>query len=348
MRLVTLLAFSLLLAPAGASKSAHAQKKKPAQAKPPVSRGTRGTTQLAGDNGKMNVAYTIGATTPVNITLTGAEFTVSRVNMGEYTYFPGADEKLLVLKYTIQNPNSAETQYDWSTLKFTAVSQDNVNREYVQNIAKQGNNESVNLALKPAQKLDVFAVIVVPAKGTVPKLMVEHHTGGPVLRYDLKGQIKPLAAPFADPEDKSGITARAEVPAALNTFLPLGRFDARYEAATYAGSPLGEIEAEEGKRFFVATIRFKNAASASSNYDASVISAVLETSDDEKIEAGDMLKAKSYERATGELAANAEYTVRYYFQIPGDVTAKTLRLVENGDKTTHALVFDVSAAKPSE
>ncbi len=39
--------------------------------------------------------------------------------------------------------------------------------------------ELFNTDLKPAQKVELRTVIVVPAAGTVPKLIVEHHPAAP-------------------------------------------------------------------------------------------------------------------------------------------------------------------------
>lgn len=71
----------------------------------PSTRVVQGTTQLAGDVGVIGKAFTIGKNeNAINFTLTSAEFSVSRVTVGEDVYTPKADEKLLVLRYTVHNP----------------------------------------------------------------------------------------------------------------------------------------------------------------------------------------------------------------------------------------------------
>jgi len=342
MKLSASATFSLLLTGLLLAGSVSAQTKKPPQKKPPVSSGAKGTTQLAGDNGKFNVDYTIGKTGAVNIVLTAAEYTVSRLNIGENPYIPKAGEKLLLLKYSIQNPNPVETQYDWSTLKFTAVGEDNGNHEFVGAVAKQGTSDVVSIGLKPGQKILLTTGILVPAKGVIPKLLVEHVNGGRILRYDLTGQIKGLLAPFADPADKSGGTSRAEVPAAANIFLPLGRLDAKFLSGEFAAGPLGDAVAEDGKRFFVATLTLKNLATTPTTYDTSVPIGKLETADGETLEMAGLLKTKLNETASGDLAPNAEYTVRYYFLLSKDAKVKTFRLAEN---ESHTLAVDVSTVK---
>ena len=51
---------------------------------------------------------------------------------------------------------------------------------------------------------------MVPAAGVVPKLIVEREQGAPVIRYDLRGKVKALPQPFADPSDTTGATARED------------------------------------------------------------------------------------------------------------------------------------------
>ncbi|MEA2554313.1 MAG: hypothetical protein QOJ65_2489, partial [Fimbriimonadaceae bacterium] len=135
-----------------------------AQGKPkPKPRIVQGTTQLAGDDGKINVTYTIGATEPVNITLTEAKFTVERMNIGGYTHAPSKTQKMLVLTLTIQNPTKTETGFNNGTLKFTAVDQDNENRPGIGEVVRKGSVEPLDISLKPAQKIEVQTAILVPA-----------------------------------------------------------------------------------------------------------------------------------------------------------------------------------------
>lgn len=303
--------------------------KKPASAKPAAPRVVLGTTQLAGDNGQIGVTYTLGKDEPLNFTLNAAEFSVEPVRIGENAYTPAAAEKLLVLRYTVQNPNKFETSYLWESLTFTAVDEGNTNRPYIQDVGKGGTEQTLNISLKPAQKVDAYAVIVVPAKGTVPKLMVERETGAPVLRYDLRGKIKGLAAPFADSEDKSGATAPPEVAAEPGRFYPMREVAVKLVSTGYSAGPIHDTEAEEGQRFFVATYAIRNQAATEVTYDFSTITPRLETSDGEKVEYNNyLLKEKRDEDARGTLKPGEEATVRVYFPLPSEAAAATLALQE--------------------
>lgn len=329
--------------------SLAADPKKPptkAPAKPPAKapeRGVKGTTQMAGDEAKIGTAYTIGKDFHINFTLDSAEFRVERVNISEESISSKADEKLLVLNYTVHNPNKEPLQYDWGTLKFTAVDAQNVNRESEGKVGRIGTNETVALELKPAQKLSVFTVIIAPAKGVIPKLIVQHNDGGPVLRYDLRKTVKGVTAPYANTADASGATVRPEVTGEVAKYYPLLGFDAKLISTEYAAGPLGEHQVEEGKRFFVATVSLKNSAPLAAGYEGAAFAPVLIDADGESIEMnGLMLKAKRDEGAIGELKPGAETTVRFVFQLSKTVAAKTLKIAE-GESRVYA--FDVSNTK---
>lgn len=99
-----ILIFGALVAvsPCGAA----ARKAKPARApqarKPALA--VKGAPQLAGDNGKMGVAYTLGkGNDAVTFSLLSAEFSTARIIADNRVYVPKADEKYLVLHYTLHN-----------------------------------------------------------------------------------------------------------------------------------------------------------------------------------------------------------------------------------------------------
>src|SRR5689334_6242046 len=101
------------LALAPAPVGAQTSKTKPAKpaAKPSGGPVVLGTKQLPGDFGQFGTTYTIGKTRPVNFTLRSAEYTTTPFYVGNNTWVPKADEKLLVLHYTVHNPVAREQSY---------------------------------------------------------------------------------------------------------------------------------------------------------------------------------------------------------------------------------------------
>jgi hypothetical protein len=332
------------LCAAGAAKKPvakpPAKTTKPAN-KPVAKPAIKGTAQMAGDQAVPGTTYTLSkGESALNFTLDSTEFRVERVLIGGETIAPKADEKLLLLKYTVQNPNKTPLSYDWGTLKFTAVDLQNTNREAAPHVGNAATKDKLFIELKPAQKIAAYAAIAVPAKGVVPKLIVQHHDGGPVLRYDLRTVVKGLEAPYAG-TDKS--TALPEVKGESGQFYPLLDFDVKLVSTAYVATPLGEHELEEGQRFFVATITLKNQSAIPALYDWGTLLPSLITADDEKNEfSGIMLKTARNEGAHGELKPGQEYTGRLLFRIPKDIAAKTLHLSQ---PESRVYSFDVSGTK---
>ncbi|HEX8550745.1 MAG TPA: DUF4352 domain-containing protein [Abditibacteriaceae bacterium] len=339
----------LALVTAVGTSGANAFAQSTAKPKPPIkpaakpAEPAKGMTQMAGDNGQLGVTYTIGTDAPLNFTLNSAAFKVERIVVDDNVTAPTADEKLLVLNYTIHNPNKDIRNYNWNTLGFTAVSPDSKNYEYAQIAARAGTSEGLNIDLKPAQKIDVYTAIVVPAKGLFPKLIVTPTSGGAVLRYDLRGKVKALPAPIADPADTTGSTARAEVPAVVGTFYPGQALDLKFSGGSYTAGPIGEQEKEEGKRFFVVNLTLRNPTPVVQSYDWSSFKPVLVDSDGETVEwSQTLLKAKRDDAAGGEFKPGEEYTARLFFQLPENISAKTLTI---GERESRTYSFDVSAIK---
>jgi hypothetical protein len=83
------------------------------------------------------------------------------------------------------------------------------------------------------------------------------------VRYDLRGKVAKLAAPFADPADAKGATARKMVPPNEGAFYPVTEFfDVRLDSASYSTEPNMGHKVGAGKRFVntVFTIRNKGRA----------------------------------------------------------------------------------------
>lgn len=184
------------------------------------------------------------------------------------------------------------------------------------------------MQLKPAQKLDVFTALKVPADGPVPKLIVQRG-GGRVLRYDLRGKVTPLTPPIADPADTAGTTARREIPGGLvGTFYTTGSFDLRVDSITFqAKQPSGE-DPEEGKHYAVVTLTYKNLLNRPLEYSGGTFKAELVTTDGEKLEESQILKLRSAESANGTLRPGEEGKARIVIAVPAAAGAKTLRIQE--------------------
>ncbi|MES2463611.1 MAG: hypothetical protein V4671_23805 [Armatimonadota bacterium] len=340
---------SLSAAPVAAQTKKPAAKK-PVSAKPAAAKAAGpvvlGTTQLPGDFGKLGTTYTVGTREPINFTLRSAEYSATPYTIDGNTWVPRADQKLLILHYTLHNPVQREQPVSWSSLRFTAVDAQDKNQEMIDAVGRDGTSDRLSVILKPAQKIDAVAAVLVPAEGVVPKLIVEREKGAPVVRFDLRGKVKPLTAPIADASDSSGVTARKEVPAVKGTFYATGVFDTRLDEVAYVKGPLLNREAGAGKRYFTAVLTLKNRTNRPQTYYWGYFLADLKDADGEKTATAQaLLKATRDEANSGEIAPGEEARIRYFFPIPDNVTGKTLRFAEGKQidaRVARVFAFDVS------
>jgi hypothetical protein len=336
------LVLALLVASASLSGAAPLQQKD--KAKAGTKQGVKGTTQMAGDNGKIGTTYTLGhGDKAINFTLTSAAYSVDRILDGSSAFMAGADEKFLVLHFTLHNPNKTENMVNWATLTYTAIDSNNVNHQVTGNgsvlFDKDGTHEAAQIVLKPAQKVAFYTALRIPSDVTVPKLIVQMPEALPVLRvYFAKGDIKPLASPFGDP---SGVVALREVPSEAGVYYPASTdFDVKLVSGAYS-QQVGSYEASEGKRLFVATVSVKNSSLTAKTISWGAFLTGVKTDDGEKTNfAGNrMYKSARDEDASNELQPGEEYTVRILIEIPVGAKVSELRLREND--SARAYLFKV-------
>lgn len=338
----TALILSAVLAVATACAAPKPAPKKPAP-KAPAKRVVQGTKQLSGDQAVPGQVYTLGKASPVNFTLVSAEYTTDRICIGEDCFVPKADEKFLVLHFVFHNPQKDDLVARYDTVTFTAVDAKNDNRECHNPYGQEQSRQVLDMLLKPAQKVAGYTFISVPAQGVVPKLVVRS-SDDLVLRYDLKGKVRPVGGPARDPKDTSGASALKTVPASIGVTYQMGDFDVNLESIGYATKPIKDVELDEGARILVATATVRNGARqpALLRYDS--LDARSTDSDGADIEwAGSLLRGTSDAEFDGELAPGKEVRVRLYAIIPEGVAPRDLTL-SSGDEA-RAYVYDLSGLK---
>ncbi len=296
--------------------------------------GAAGTAQLAGDNGELGKLYTLRKSTPLYFCLKSVEFTTSQVNIGDKIYVPKADEKLMLLRFTIQNPNKTDTFVRGDGLRIMAVDMMNVNHECRSIWGDAESLQYIARDLKPAQKIEAYTVIVVAAKGSIPKLMVQpwNDNDGPLLRYDLRDKVTPLKAPIADPADPTGSTALPVVKGEFNVAYPYKNFDITVEKFDYATVGLDDEPAPKDMRFLVATLLIKNKAPNPSFLRGDYITPELTSTDGEALRYRCMLFASSNRRIQQDLKPGQEMRVRILMDIPKGCVPQTLSLHEGDSR----------------
>lgn len=307
----------------------------------------QGTTQLAGGAGEIGKTYTMGKRSPLNFTLRSAEFSVTRQTLKE-VYAPKGNEKLLILRFTVQNPQKNDVGLDYGSFVLMVVDDQDVNVKFDSYFARDGQNDDLSIQLKPAQKIDVYAVGVVAAKAKIPKLIVQRssESGAPVVRYDLSNKVKPLAAPFADPADSSGSTALEVVPGVAGTYFPAGIFDVKLENTIFSTDKMDTKAPAEGKRYLIATFSIRNgAALTEQSFDYGRFKFELTDAEGSRQTFnGWLIKLSRDEHAEGKLKPGEEAKFRVYFELPSDLAAKTVTVQETGGPS-RTYSFDLSGTK---
>lgn len=287
-----------------------------------------GTKQLSGENAKFGETYTLGKEDPMNITIKSAEYTVDPVRIGDDTYVPNAKEKLLVLHLIYHNPQHNERFVRWDSFKFTVVDAEGNNHDGLMDLGSEETKSNVSINLKPAQKIYVYGVMTVPAKGEMPKLMIKS-PDSLVLRYDLKdngkkNKVKGLPVQYADPDDNSGATALENVKASPDTYYPVGVFQFKLSKFETSDSPkIGSTELSDGEKFLIVHFNLKNNSAKTKSYRWDTLVVKLLDSDGVSLgECADVVRNASDASYSSHLEPGQELPLRYLFKIPKDSQAK--------------------------
>jgi hypothetical protein len=320
----------------------HATQTKPKPgAKPPVKpaakpsappvRPVQGTAQLPGDNGKLGTTYTLGrlGADAVNFTLNSAEFVLGPVTIGGNVFAAAADQKLLVLKYTLHNPSQIPMTAGWDTVSMTAVDSVDTNHSWAQVASRTGTTDRLDFELKPAQKVEATTVIVVPAKGVIPKLICQRLDATPVLRFDLRNAVKPLPDPWRDPADSSGATVLKSIDGKVGTAVTTGKWTVTVDKFERNQKPPEGVELEEGSSIQWVHATLTNATTEEQTLNWAALYANWEDNEAVGVEYNQtMLRATRDGSVDVALPPGKSLSVRYFVVVPKGSTMKTLILSE--------------------
>jgi hypothetical protein len=243
----------------------------PAVAQKPSKSPVRGTEQLKGIEGKVGTTYTLGKVRAWNVTLTRAEYLL-RVREGNRMRVATPGSKLLVLYYTMHNPLPKEQRLNALNMPgFTAVAKDNLNYEAKTGLYDAATNAPIAFSVKPAQKVQVYSTIEVPAAGPIPKLIIQPLDGNSVVRVDLRDQVKGLPAPFMDKGDATEAAPVSQVTASLGETYPLGSFDLQLDTARFTNELPPFARIGKASRYLLLTGTMKNVTLETERMAASLL-----------------------------------------------------------------------------
>lgn len=287
---------------------------------------TVGTQQLKGEYGKIGDTYTLGKIKPWNISLKSAEYTIDPVHFGDRTVWPTEDEKLLLLHFTVHNPQKSLALMRRDMINVTAIDSNDKNWNKENCLASEEKQQEVAQDFKPAQKMAVYAVVRVPNAGEIPKLMLTNFFDKDrVIRYDLRGKVKGLPAAYADPSDSTGATVPSVIPAKMGEYYPSGPFALKLEDISYVAGPIGDNKPGKGQ-FMVATMSVKSLSRSKALFRHDMFAFKVLDNDGSNIDyAYILLKASSDSKISQELDFGQEVRCRFLFKADKGVTAKSFR-----------------------
>lgn len=279
------------------------------------------------EDGQLGTVYNMGGTDPLYFCLKSAEFTTSQVIIGTRCFVPSANEKLLRLNFTVQNPNKKPRLVRWDSLSIAASDEKKIKHSCGD--WGTGANSRFEMHVDPDQTIDGYTVITMPAKGPVNKLTVQATDSTPLLGYDLRDKVSGLSAPIAEPEDSSGATAREIVPGEFNTAYPYNQFDVAVGKYDYTTSPILGKSPQTGGRFLVVTLHTTNKSMLESMLRFDTFKATLISTGEEPLEYGGNLLVATADRSFDDkVQPGAKTHVRIYFYVPEGCTPETLTLQE--------------------
>jgi hypothetical protein len=308
--------------------------------------GSAVSSQLPGQWCVFNKNYTLGKSEPINFEIKSAEYRFERIKVADHYRYPNLGRKLLVIHGTAQNSMKTERWFNSGTIHFTAVDGDSQNTD-AEYICLEANGVQVDLTMKPAQKLDVYVIFDVTGKGEIPKLMAASYsdTEVPVARYDLRGKVKGMVAPYADPSDKTGATVNSQIMGVIGKSAPVGEYDIKVESVTFSNKSFGEDELPEGTISCVVTYELNAFCEQPAPFgDGNLIyeDTIIDTDGQSYDVFARCISATTDRHVQLDLTNGKTYKYRAVYQITKGVQLKELKIVQ-GEATP--LIIDLSAYK---
>jgi hypothetical protein len=197
--------------------------------------------QMPGVDAVFGREYTIGTISPINVVVREARFALG-LQGAEMNFAPSVDERLLVIRYTVRNPQNEPLSVNWNDVRLVAVDANSQSYENIPVLRRDGTVQSAQTTLMPAQKMDVYTALIVPAREEIPKLiLMRGPETAPVLRYDLRKRTTALPAFLTD---ENGYP-RSTLAGGINAVYPLALFDAIVEGVRPIPAPTSEQEIED-------------------------------------------------------------------------------------------------------
>ncbi len=288
----------------------------------------KGTTQLPGENAQFGVTYTINSSDkPYNFTVKSMEYTIGPVYLDQETYVAEPGKRLLVVHFTLQNPNKNDLYGNSSQIDITAVDAKNGNWEAVNRWAIEETSQTLDQDLKPGQKVNLRLVVSVPASESINKIMIIP-TDRKVLRYNLTGKIKQLEAQYADPKYPNLSVPYERFQAVMGKdVFPMQKFSVRVDSCQMAAAT------DETDARYVVTATFTNHTKSEEALDGSQFAASVIDTDGSEWSYDGILWAQNSQRGfNGNIKPGQQVTVRLPFVPVEGATPASFMIDDNASR----------------
>lgn len=293
---------------------------------------TVGTVQLAGDNGKLKTTYQLGAKgNELHFTLDSAR-TDTIFPAPEDIFVAGENQRLLILNFTVQNPQSKEMSLAPSSFSYTCVSPDDENFLFRGYLLSGVNQKRISQSLKPAQKVKCTVVLPIYAEGDISKVMIARGENNPILRYDLTGKLTPKMTSVFSPNGFDLINTVN----APNPVVDFGEYELGYEGIEFTKEKIKGYAPSDGYKYLVVNLNFKNRITKNSFLSFAYINPLLADSNGQKyVWNKDLLFRATDDTIYQDLVAgDPALKTRMYYQVKENVNEFTFSLQHVSSKRT--------------
>jgi hypothetical protein len=304
---------------------------------------------------KFGQPYTLdGDGWSLNLTLNRVELSAGRYFLGGNAEIPDADEKLVIIHYTLQNPNLADVPVDGQSVNFAAIDSDKNGHNDLPEAQYEGTDNLVDDVLKGKETADFVKVIHVPAEGPLSALTVTPAPAGfDTVQFDLAGHVSKLPPPYADLKDATGMTAAEPIPTRIGVSYPLGDCNITLIKAVFTHEALlsynGIFPPEDGDHFALFTFEVTCEHSTGMTFTAENLNPTLTSTDGDSIDpAGAPLLKSDDDGAPFDTNLSYGVATRFRIYFPVAKSDSLASLTIQTTATSHRFSYDLSSmAQPS-
>lgn len=252
-------------------------------------------------------------------------------------WMPGANQKLLVLNFAVQNISKEPIEVGYQTLFAKVVNADGSLSEPEDHLIGLENDPWKQKILQPKQVIRGRMAIVMDGNGAAKSVMIDGGTG---MRstFDLKkNTVSKFSEPVGNPKDSSGYSTAEKLAGRLGVQYPFNFLDASVESISRSSAKFGDETLEDGNEYVVVTLRVSNGVKYSHHLGYQTFTLNLFDADGQRITSDRTYHGSKNEPFETDLAAEGTEgdtrTVRYIFQVKRGATFRRLEVKEGDSRT---------------